>query len=937
MGSKAKNVIGKRRPRQNIIAMILKNAKSKGSVGGGSKGSTSFSTASTSSHNGKNKKRSSSKSRDGNANGNGGGSSPSQGGYRGSKKGILQSAVELTRRSKRVTGSRSGRGKSRGRTKSGRSIPFAKGQKAFYRSAKGIAKVTVVGIHHDAKLEPYYTIKLRDGKEKQTDGKHLTAVQADNASRSKSGGKGKGKNVDGNGSVGGGESVRDGGSASSSRLQQRASSPAAPAPEVVTDHMTESSSEAEELVEEIIIEEVTDDEDDGDNGGGDDDENRVWEGNKFESSDEDDHAKAFEVGQDAYYRRPDGGIAKVRILSRRKNRYDVSLPDGTTQGDVRASRIATLMDLTSKELSALMKERNRQREEERGDRRRGRGRSRGKRRATTDPSSRAVRDGGDAAAAEDGAGHAAAAAEAGGTLTSSGAGGSLAAAAEAALALALPPAGPVVKMVEAKTEEGGTKMVPMYDAGMHVRYKNAAGIQPAEILDVHFDDLMEPYYSIRLEDGREKQTDNAHILMEGGGDEEEKSGAEPEQDGPADIPQGGEEVDANRKEEAHHQMQDASKENVPNMGRTVDSSDRSQDPSTNSNKKQDPQTFGLAAASVASALDPVATPSLPANFVTGDEVFYKSSQGEQFRAVILQLHLDKKNRPYYAVRLRKGDKIKQVYGHRLRPYVREERNESLRRSRSRSGAPGQRGQSKATSRGRGSSKPPVASGRGRGSSKRPHDLRRSTSIGSHRSATSNSNSSRRSAVSNTSRRSRSSRERFAGAAEGSPAPGRGRHGGGSLPPSSSRGRDESVSSRTTRDSSRTPRSRSRSVLRRIKSTVAGGERGQSLSRRKPSGRARSRSLRSTSADDAASLRSAQNGHQFTSAHHHHAMASGGGRSRRAAQGPLSSSKTSGGGDHVSHHSVSGDVEEQHPSTMKGRSISRLKSFRKSYAGRKKKH
>ena len=88
--------------------------------------------------------------------------------YHGSKRGILQSAVELTRRSKRASG------RSRGKRNT-----FVKGQKAFYRSAKGIAKVTVCGIHHDSKLEPYYTIQLRDGKEKQTDGKHLTPIQED--------------------------------------------------------------------------------------------------------------------------------------------------------------------------------------------------------------------------------------------------------------------------------------------------------------------------------------------------------------------------------------------------------------------------------------------------------------------------------------------------------------------------------------------------------------------------------------------------------------------------------------------------------------------------------------------------------------------------------------------------------------------------------------
>ena len=49
---------------------------------------------------------------------------------------------------------------------------------------------------------------------------------------------------------------------------------------------------------------------------------------------------------------------------------------------------------------------------------------------------------------------------------------------------------------------------------MDVYYKsNGAIVSSAHIVDVHLDDLLEPYYSIRLEDGREKQTDNAHITL----------------------------------------------------------------------------------------------------------------------------------------------------------------------------------------------------------------------------------------------------------------------------------------------------------------------------------------------------------------------------------------------------------------------------------------
>ena len=176
MGSRMKNVISKRRPRQNIISIILNIAKNKGSASGGAATPPASSTPRSSgdSDPNKNVKKSSSSKR----------------------KGILQSAVDLTRRI-------------------GRRTHPTLGQKAFYRSAKGVAKVTIVGIHHDAKSEPYYTIKLRDGKEKQTDGQHLTPIQeeATGSSNSNSGGNGNG----GSGS-GGGRS-----SSSASKSKQRSS------------------------------------------------------------------------------------------------------------------------------------------------------------------------------------------------------------------------------------------------------------------------------------------------------------------------------------------------------------------------------------------------------------------------------------------------------------------------------------------------------------------------------------------------------------------------------------------------------------------------------------------------------------------------------------------------------------------------------------------
>jgi len=55
----------------------------------------------------------------------------------------------------------------------------------------------------------------------------------------------------------------------------------------------------------------------------------------------------------------------------------------------------------------------------------------------------------------------------------------------------------------------------IYQKDSSVLYKGRDGEVEALILDVHFDDEMEPYYTIRLIDGREiRQTDNDHIVME---------------------------------------------------------------------------------------------------------------------------------------------------------------------------------------------------------------------------------------------------------------------------------------------------------------------------------------------------------------------------------------------------------------------------------------
>lgn len=55
----------------------------------------------------------------------------------------------------------------------------------------------------------------------------------------------------------------------------------------------------------------------------------------------------------------------------------------------------------------------------------------------------------------------------------------------------------------------------IYQKDSSVLYKGRNGEEEALILDVHLDDELEPYYTIRLMSGREiRQTDNDHIVME---------------------------------------------------------------------------------------------------------------------------------------------------------------------------------------------------------------------------------------------------------------------------------------------------------------------------------------------------------------------------------------------------------------------------------------
>lgn len=62
-------------------------------------------------------------------------------------------------------------------------------------------------------------------------------------------------------------------------------------------------------------------------------------------------------------------------------------------------------------------------------------------------------------------------------------------------------------------EEVQAKKAPTskYKAGQILCYRNNGNSSSAEIVKVHFDDALEPYYSIMLPDGTEKQTDDAHL------------------------------------------------------------------------------------------------------------------------------------------------------------------------------------------------------------------------------------------------------------------------------------------------------------------------------------------------------------------------------------------------------------------------------------------
>lgn len=597
--------------------------------------------------------------------------------------------MELTRRSKSFTSRHNGSS-----TRGKKLNTFVKGQRAFYRSTRGIEKVTVVGVHHDAKLVPYYTIQLRDRKEKQTDGKHLNHVKDDVVGK----GGGSSQNDDKEKS-GISESDRGDGVGSGGKVEAEGGGSKSTGSDNDTDPMTESSRESNIKVEVM------------DCGG------KLAQGRSGEeiSSHENnnqttDHGtKQFTEGHDAYYRSPDGIITKVRIkkslhrdTSPKKKRYTITLPDGSHVENVTQSHLATLVELSSKELSLLMKERNKQQPSSTGPKSHNRPIARRSSSSTHEDNIATVK-GGDFETQERLASSTSELSESFKDLDIKNKSESTSQAkppfspSETNEKQTPPQNAPTVRMVQAKTEDGKFKTVPKYEVGMTLNYKNAAGVQECTILSVYLDDLLEPFYDVQLKDGHEKQTDNAHLMLKSDnvdedamGDKQDAKGAKVEV---RDVSNEEEKCHALPKEQ-HHSLNpsgektispSSSKKDIPE-----DSGDNGCSDSTNRSdihqlSKEDTTSASLTNSTV---------------FSTGNEVIYTSSEGEQIRAKVLKLHHDKKNRPYYVVRLHLTGKEKQVYGHRLQllcsPQDSDEQPHSQRsRSRSRGGERG-RSTSKAT-------------------------------------------------------------------------------------------------------------------------------------------------------------------------------------------------------------------------------------------------
>lgn len=72
-----------------------------------------------------------------------------------------------------------------------------------------------------------------------------------------------------------------------------------------------------------------------------------------------------------------------------------------------------------------------------------------------------------------------------------------------------------VKFVSCRTEDGKTQVLPLYSDGLDVFYKTGKIVTAAKILKAHQDDLLVPYYTIKISipNGKEKQTTGSHIFL----------------------------------------------------------------------------------------------------------------------------------------------------------------------------------------------------------------------------------------------------------------------------------------------------------------------------------------------------------------------------------------------------------------------------------------
>lgn len=189
----------------------------------------------------------------------------------------------------------------------------------------------------------------------------------------------------------------------------------------------------------------------------------------------------------------------------------------------------------------------------------------------------------------------------------------------------------------------------------------------ATILESHLDDLLDPYYSIRLADGREKQTDNAHLLMtlpEGEGAEVKKEEQDEEMKQETEVAM--EESEESKERESPTSETMVEEKALDTQAKQETAAEQSKETNKSETLKSETSDVGQEATpKVKMQVDPAASAlTLVHNFSLREVVLYSSSQGEHYRATVVKLLKDKKHRPYYVVRLPDG-KEKQVYDHRL--------------------------------------------------------------------------------------------------------------------------------------------------------------------------------------------------------------------------------------------------------------------------------